>query len=196
MLTINKYDYESKINKEKRENERRKNILIVILKYLINIGLSETACSLQEESQLDLDKFDIADNIDLYMIICEYEEYFEMRFNKKPKFIVPILNKPNLPNIERKISRTNNTSDKRKSKHLIPITKKEQPAEEVKEIKLELVGQSVQSKKEDKEIKDKDKFTFNDQKESILLKPLPDHLFGNNELKELASLVKKYYFIN
>lgn len=186
MQTINKYDYESKINKEKKENERRKNILIVILKYLINAGLSETAFALQEESQLDLDKFDIADNIDLYMIMCEYEEYFEMRFNKKPKFVVPINNTSKLPLIDRKQSRTNNTTDKRKSK--IPQLKKEQiQPEEVKEIKLELVGQGVTSKKEEKE-----KFTFVDQKESILLKPLPDHLFGNSELKELAGMVKKY----
>jgi hypothetical protein len=125
------------------------------------------------------------------MIICEYEDYFEMRFNKKPKFVVPIVNKPNLPNIDRKVSKTINTNDKRKSKNLMPLLKKEQPAEEIKEIKLELVGQSLQNNKIDKENKEKDKFSFNDQKESILLKPLPDHLFGNNELKELASLVKK-----
>ena len=59
------------------------------------------------------------------------------------------------------------------------------------EIKLELVGQSVNilnnaKKNEDKE---KDKFTFNDQKESILLRPIPDNFFGNNEMKELAGLI-------
>jgi katanin p60 ATPase-containing subunit A1 len=188
MQTLNKYDYESKINKEKKENERRKNILIIILKYLINVGLAETACTLQEESQLDLDKFDIADNIDLYMIICEYEEYFEMRFNRKPKFIVPTNNNNSkFPPIDRKVSRTNNATDKRRSKNIIPQPKKE---EEAKDIKLELVGQGF--KKEEKDIKEnKEKISFNEHKESILLKPLPDHLFGNNELKELASLVKK-----
>jgi len=60
------------------------------------------------------------------------------------------------------------------------------------ELKLELIGQNINPKKDkDKEKEEKEKFSFNDQRESILLKPLPDNLFGNNELRELAGMVKK-----
>ena len=51
------------------------------------------------------------------------------------------------------------------------------------------------SRKKEKE-ENKDSFTFNDQKESILLKPIPDNFFGNSEMKELAGLVRRFYKIN
>ena len=82
-ILLNKLDYDAKMNREKRDNERRKNLLILILRYLINMGFADTAFRLQEEANLDIDKFDVADNIDLNMILAEYEEYFEIRFNKK-----------------------------------------------------------------------------------------------------------------
>jgi hypothetical protein len=59
-------------------------------------------------------------------------------------------------------------------------------------MKLELVGQGVNVNKKKEESNSSNKeFTFNDQKESILLKPIPDNFFGNNELKELAGLVTR-----
>ncbi len=207
---MNKYDYEAKINREKRENERRKNLLILILRYLINLGYSETAFKLQEEASLDLDKFDAADNIDLYIILCDYEEFFELRFNKKPKLVTKINENEissRLPNIKGKDFKTFGNVDKsvkngsNKQSQLAQThsknnnTKKPDSAmninkKEENDIKLELVGQSVipinKSNKENKEA-----FSFNDQKESILLKPIPDNFFGNNEMKELAGLVRR-----
>ena len=55
-MQINKFEYESKIVKEKKENERRKNILVLILRYLVNMGMAESAFKLQEEANLDIEK--------------------------------------------------------------------------------------------------------------------------------------------
>mgnify|MGYP006999549451 CR=1 FL=1 len=39
------------------------------------------------ECNIDLEKWEVADNIDLYYIIQDFEEYFEMRFLKKPVLV-------------------------------------------------------------------------------------------------------------
>jgi katanin p60 ATPase-containing subunit A1 len=116
----NKFEIEAKQAKEKRENERRKNILILILRYIVNMGYAETACQLQTEANLDLDKYDVADNIDLYMILADYEEYFELRFNKKPKFVTKLIEREagvlgKLPSIKGKDSKniSNSNLDKK-----------------------------------------------------------------------------------
>jgi katanin p60 ATPase-containing subunit A1 len=36
------------------------------------------------ECNIDLDKWEVADNIDLFYVIQDFEEYFEMKFMKKP----------------------------------------------------------------------------------------------------------------
>ena len=203
-ILLNKLDYEAKITRDKKDNERRKNLLILILRYLINMGFSETAFSLQEEANLDIDKFDVADNIDLSMILTEFEEYFEIRFNKKPILIKKLTDDNNssnkLPNIRnakdskngkgRETPKLIEGKDKSKIYNGKPIEKNDKQPEKQNEWKLELVGQQINLKK-DKEKEEKEKFSFNDQRDSILLKPLPDHLFGNNEMRELAGLIKK-----
>jgi len=198
--TMNKYEYEAKITREKRENERRKNILILILRHLINMGYSESAFKLQEEANLNLDKYDVADNIDLYIILCEYEEFFELKYNKKPKLVnlmenqgtkLPVIKKEsrNSQNPDKKTPRqktsgmnTNRKQENSNMNHNGQINKEE--------FKFELVGEAVNLNKNQKD-EQIEKFSFNDQKESILLKPLPDNLFGNTEMKELAGMVKR-----
>jgi katanin p60 ATPase-containing subunit A1 len=207
-ILLDKLDYDSKINREKRDNERRKNLLILILRYLINMGFSETAFNLQEEAKLDIDKYEVADNVDLNIILSEYEEYFEIKFNKKPVLVKKMTeeNNPNkLPNIRnnrdprnikgRETPKTLDNKDKLKNaanNKLNEKNEKQQGNNIINDLKLELVGQNMNIKKDkEKEEKEKEKFSFNDQKESILLKPFPDNLFGNNELRELAGMVKK-----
>ena len=51
---MSKGDYESLQKVEKKENERKKNILILIHQYLMNIGFGDTAIKLEEESNLEL----------------------------------------------------------------------------------------------------------------------------------------------
>ena len=39
------------------------------------------------ECNIELDKWDMADNIDLYYVLQDFEEYFEMKFLKKPVLV-------------------------------------------------------------------------------------------------------------
>ena len=56
----------------------------MISKHLINNGYIDAATALQRECNLGLDKWDVADNIDLYYIVQDFEEYYEMKFMRKP----------------------------------------------------------------------------------------------------------------
>jgi katanin p60 ATPase-containing subunit A1 len=73
MLNKIKIDSESRLSEEQRIKDRRRNVIILIERYLINCGYVESATKLGLESNLTLDKYDAADNMDLYMIICEFE---------------------------------------------------------------------------------------------------------------------------
>ncbi|CAN0359965.1 unnamed protein product, partial [Ectocarpus fasciculatus] len=47
----------------------------------------ETAEKLQQEAGTALSKFEAADNVDMNLIMNEYEAYYELRFDKKPKIV-------------------------------------------------------------------------------------------------------------
>ncbi len=78
---------DSNTAEQKRASERKRNVLILINQYLIENGYIESAERLQHESGGVLNKFVAADNIDLSLILGEYEAYYEMRFDKKPKLV-------------------------------------------------------------------------------------------------------------
>lgn len=42
------------------------------------------------ECNIDLEKWELADNIDLYYILQDFEEYFEMKFMKPPVIVKKI----------------------------------------------------------------------------------------------------------
>jgi katanin p60 ATPase-containing subunit A1 len=48
---------------------------------------------LEQESQINLEKWDTADNIDLFMIFLDYEQYYEARFGKVPKVVKKVEDK-------------------------------------------------------------------------------------------------------
>ena len=50
-------------------------------------GYIETAEKLQQEAGAALSKFEAADNVDMNLIMNEYEAYYELRFDKKPKVV-------------------------------------------------------------------------------------------------------------
>jgi katanin p60 ATPase-containing subunit A1 len=54
---------------------------------LIENGYVETAERLQNEAGSVIGKFDAADNVDMPLIFSEFEAYYEMRFDKKPKLV-------------------------------------------------------------------------------------------------------------
>lgn len=78
---------DSRLTEEKRTHERKRNIIILIEKYLLTLGYIDTVTRIEQESNLSLQSWDVADNIDLYMVILEFEQYYEMRFGKLPKMV-------------------------------------------------------------------------------------------------------------
>ena len=78
---------ESISSEKQRANERKKGILLLINQFLIENGYIESAERLQSESSNISGKYDLCDNIDLGLVLNEYEAYYEMRFDKKPKIV-------------------------------------------------------------------------------------------------------------
>ena len=72
---------------QKRLLEKRRNIMVLIHQHLIENGYIEAAERLQHEAGPLLGKFEVADNVDLGLILNDFESYYEMRFNKKPKVV-------------------------------------------------------------------------------------------------------------
>ncbi|KAL4497210.1 hypothetical protein ABPG72_019530 [Tetrahymena utriculariae] len=78
---------ESRMNEEKKIADRKRNLIVLILRYLTNIGYIESSQKLESESHISLDSWEVADNIDLYQIIMEFEQYYDIRFGKLPKLV-------------------------------------------------------------------------------------------------------------
>ena len=233
---MSKGDYESRQKMEKKDNERKKNILILIHHYLINIGFSESATKLSEESNLELETYSVADNMDLLLIIREYEDYYYMKFGKVPIFSHKISDGKKggpLPKISNGRTKSknnmssNNQANRKKGPQTpgingnnnnivnsnmgkrIDISALNNKSNSINnninnnqinenDLKLELNINPVKPtkiiKKQTKNTSQttnetEDKFSFNDHKESILLKPLPLDL--PEELREMASLIKR-----
>lgn len=70
---------------ELKTDSRKKNILILVLNYLNEEGYLESAQSLAKETNIDVTKFEVCDNIDLDTIVMEYESYYYVKFAKYPK---------------------------------------------------------------------------------------------------------------
>jgi katanin p60 ATPase-containing subunit A1 len=218
---MSKGDYESRQKVEKKENERKKNILILIHQYLMHLGFGDTAIKLEEESNLELDTYIVADNMDLYMIIREYEDYYYMKFNRNPKFVQKVsegkMGGP-LPKINgRNVNKQNSIQRKRGSQTPLnqnPNSNKQNnnnsqntnnisnttstTASNPNELKLELNINSFNPKnplnpknQNNPNLKNpsEEKYSFNDHKESILLKPLPSDL--PVDMRDLALLIKR-----
>jgi len=47
----------------------------------------ESATTLSKETNLDMSKYDVCDNVDLETVLMEYESYYFVRFQKYPKII-------------------------------------------------------------------------------------------------------------
>ncbi|KAH8042429.1 hypothetical protein HPB51_023268 [Rhipicephalus microplus] len=69
---------------EQKSAVRKRNLLILILHYLQHEGLMTTAESLKTESTLKLDQYVLCDNVDLELILQEYETFQFVKFRKQP----------------------------------------------------------------------------------------------------------------
>ncbi|CAB1424927.1 unnamed protein product [Pleuronectes platessa] len=70
-----------------RTTLRRKSLLILIYHHLLGQGYMEAAAALDQETNGDTRKFEVCDNIDLEMVLMEYESYHYVKFQKNPKLI-------------------------------------------------------------------------------------------------------------
>ena len=94
-LTKMKAETDSRMSEEKKITERKRNIIVLIEKYLLTLGYIDAVTKIEQESNISLEKWDTADNIDLYMVMLEYEQSYEMKFNKFPKLVKKIDNAAN-----------------------------------------------------------------------------------------------------
>lgn len=69
---------------KKNAQERKKSLLYLIHHYLHTNNLHETAESLEQEAQLSAE-IELCDNVDLDIILQEYQSYYFVKFQKHPK---------------------------------------------------------------------------------------------------------------
>ncbi|KAG1658974.1 hypothetical protein FOA52_008295 [Chlamydomonas sp. UWO 241] len=72
---------------EKRQAERRRAVLVLILRHLADSGYVDAYERLSSESNVHLNKVDVADNIDLVSVVQEFEESYELKYGRRPKLI-------------------------------------------------------------------------------------------------------------
>ncbi|XP_042250449.1 katanin p60 ATPase-containing subunit A-like 2 isoform X2 [Thunnus maccoyii] len=72
---------------ELRTEMRKKSLLILIYHHLLGQGYVAAAVALDQETNGGVRKFEVCDNIDLEMVLMEYESYHYVKFQKYPKLI-------------------------------------------------------------------------------------------------------------
>ncbi|XP_075311403.1 katanin p60 ATPase-containing subunit A-like 2 [Odontesthes bonariensis] len=72
---------------ELRTEMRRKSLLVLIYHHLLGQGYVAAAVALDQETNGGLRRFEVCDNIDLEMMLMEYESYQYVKFQKCPKLI-------------------------------------------------------------------------------------------------------------
>ena len=72
---------------EQKANKRRKTLLLLVLQYLQDEGFVDASQALEKETNLDISKYDVCDNICLETILMDFEAYYHVKFNKYPNII-------------------------------------------------------------------------------------------------------------
>nr|XP_046231182.1 katanin p60 ATPase-containing subunit A-like 2 [Scatophagus argus] len=72
---------------ELRTEMRRKSLLILIYQHLVGQGYVAAAVALDQETNGGVRRFEVCDNIDLEMVLMEFESYHYVKFQKYPKLI-------------------------------------------------------------------------------------------------------------
>uniref|UniRef100_A0A8C5GZX5 Katanin p60 ATPase-containing subunit A-like 2 n=1 Tax=Gouania willdenowi TaxID=441366 RepID=A0A8C5GZX5_GOUWI len=72
---------------ELKTERRKKNLLILIYHHLLGQGYVAAALALDQETNGGMRRFEVCDNIDLEMVLMEYESYHFVKFQRFPKLI-------------------------------------------------------------------------------------------------------------
>eukprot|EP00448_Togula_jolla_P004427 CAMPEP_0170611946 /NCGR_PEP_ID=MMETSP0224-20130122/23460_1 /TAXON_ID=285029 /ORGANISM="Togula jolla, Strain CCCM 725" /LENGTH=563 /DNA_ID=CAMNT_0010937415 /DNA_START=24 /DNA_END=1712 /DNA_ORIENTATION=- len=87
-------DAESRQSEEKKAVEKKRSLVVLCARFFQDQGYIHTVQQIQAETNISLDKIDAADNVDLPTILTEYEDFYEMRFGRKPKLIRKLVWEP------------------------------------------------------------------------------------------------------
>ncbi|XP_076356192.1 katanin p60 ATPase-containing subunit A-like 2 isoform X3 [Tachypleus tridentatus] len=75
---------------DQRSALRRRNILVLIHHYLKENGLVQVCKSMEKEVSLKLDQYAVCDNVDIELILQEYETFQFIKFRKYPRIVKKI----------------------------------------------------------------------------------------------------------
>ncbi|KAI8465723.1 MAG: P-loop containing nucleoside triphosphate hydrolase protein [Monoraphidium minutum] len=81
---------------ERRERERRRQHVVLILRFLATHGYGDACERLSAASGVSLSKVDVADNVDLGRVVSEWEDAQEARWGRRPR-LTRELAKPSVP---------------------------------------------------------------------------------------------------
>ncbi|XP_066845120.1 katanin p60 ATPase-containing subunit A-like 2 isoform X5 [Anser cygnoides] len=198
---------------ELRTEARRKNLLILILHYLMEEGYVDAANALEQETTLGLRGFEVCDNIDLETILMEYESYYFVKFQKYPKITKKVLdsaeNKQQLRTAGKNRRATSSSQNLPRTKHQTV----QRPSSNTSLGRTtELKSSTKESPKQDQIIdfrgmvQDAIKVSSNgialnslnwdpDPSER-LLKPLSAFIGTTDEMRELATVVSKDIYLH
>ncbi|KAM4719557.1 katanin p60 ATPase-containing subunit A-like 2 isoform 2-T2 [Anableps anableps] len=82
-----KISHEAREADKLRTEMRRKSILVLIYQHLLGQGYASAALTLDQETNGGMKKFEVCDNVDLEIVLMEYENYHYVKFQKYPKLI-------------------------------------------------------------------------------------------------------------
>jgi len=99
-----KVDAESRQSEEKKQVEKKRNLIVLCARFFQDLGYIDTVQQIQVDTKISLDKIDVADNIDLQTILTEYEDFYEMRFGRKPKITRKLEAAVDRKELDRKVS--------------------------------------------------------------------------------------------
>ncbi|XP_001946749.2 katanin p60 ATPase-containing subunit A-like 2 [Acyrthosiphon pisum] len=83
--SLNNSTHQGRDYEKKKKQERKKSILYLIENFLRFEGYIKTASTLVEEACLNTSHHVVCDNIDLDTILIEYENYYFLRYQKRPQ---------------------------------------------------------------------------------------------------------------
>ena len=86
-VTRTRAEHESRLGEERRRTERGKNLIVLMLQHLVNAGYTGSVEALQSESGVSLSQYEVCDNVDLISTLQEWEDFFELKFARKPKLV-------------------------------------------------------------------------------------------------------------
>lgn len=180
---------------EKESKERKKTAIILILQFLFENGYNEALSKLENEAALELEEYDLADNVDFLTILKDFEEYYQYKYDKKPVFVKKKINSiskktngqkkipsQNLPSINRPGEQNNSKENSSKNGHL--IEKNPTPKDSTPASLIMVQGKSVQSG--NNEWQKDDNFL-----QPRILNGLPDTIKNSEELSSLARSLQK-----